>query len=107
MSTNQAVFLPHWENGEEYRFFMDMPPKQEGAQGTKNETSEKTSGPLGFKPKIENRGLETIGKDNFSIVSNWLYTNTVIIICVIFEREILHGFPLNWIFHHCVLSTES
>lgn len=46
---------------------MDVPPKHEGAQGTKNETSEKASGPLGFKPKTENRGLETIGKNKTSV----------------------------------------
>jgi hypothetical protein len=46
---------------------MDMPPKHEGTQGTKNQASEKASGPLGFKPKTENRGLETTGKDKTSV----------------------------------------
>lgn len=46
---------------------MDVPPKHERAQGTKDQTSEKASGPLGFKPKTENRGLETTGKDKTSV----------------------------------------
>lgn len=46
---------------------MHVPPKHEGAQGTKDETSEKASGPLGFKPKTENRGLETTGKEETSV----------------------------------------
>lgn len=46
---------------------MDVPTKHEGAQGTKNQTPEKASGPLRFKPKTENRGLETIGKDKTSV----------------------------------------
>lgn len=67
MTTLWAICLPHWENCKEYGFFMDMPPKHEGTQGTKNQASEKASGPLGFKPKTENRGLETIGKDRASV----------------------------------------
>lgn len=55
-SNAEGLSLPHWENRKEYGFFMDMPPKHEGAQGTKNQTSEKGSGPLRFKPKTENRG---------------------------------------------------
>lgn len=46
---------------------MDVPPKHEGTQGTKNQASEKASGPLGFKPKTENRGLEAIGRDRTSV----------------------------------------
>lgn len=46
---------------------MDVPPKHEGAQGTKDETPEKAPGPLGFKPKTENRGLETTGKQETSV----------------------------------------
>lgn len=46
---------------------MDVPPKHEGTQGTKNQASEKASGPLGFKPKTENRGLEATGRDRTSV----------------------------------------
>lgn len=46
---------------------MDMPPKHEGTQGTKNQASEKASGPLGFKPKTENGGLEATGRDRTSV----------------------------------------
>lgn len=67
MPADWVTCLPHWENREEYGLFMDVPPKQEGAQGTKNQTPEKASRPLRFKPKTENRGLETTGKDKTSI----------------------------------------
>lgn len=45
---------------------MHVPPKHEGAQCTKNKALEKASGPLRFKPKTENRGLET-GKNRTSV----------------------------------------
>lgn len=46
---------------------MHMPAKHEGAQRTKNKALKKASGPLRFKPKTENRGLETTGKNRTSV----------------------------------------
>lgn len=48
---------------------MHVPAKHEGAQRTKNKALQKASGPLRFKPKTENRGLETIGKNRTSVKS--------------------------------------
>lgn len=46
---------------------MHVPAKHEGAQCTKNKALKKASGPLRFKPKTENRGLETTGKNRTSV----------------------------------------
>lgn len=46
---------------------MHVPAKHEGAQRTKNKALQKASGPLRFKPKTENRGLETTGKNRTSV----------------------------------------
>lgn len=48
---------------------MHVPAKHEGAQRTKNKALQKASGPLRFKPKTENRGLETTGKNRTSVKS--------------------------------------
>lgn len=46
---------------------MHVPAKHEGAQRAKNKALKKTPGPLRFKPKTENRGLETTGRNRTSV----------------------------------------